>query len=223
MKLVRWQLLFFFPVLLSCGPYEDATESTTGSKASAIPGVDMIRHGRWLALGDSDFDSYQADDFKRRVNPIASNADCVLSPVEVLARDGRDFGQFAKWEDDRRHDYRRNFSLSGASIRNSIFGWREIFSEDAKAGIIEMAREVRDSLLGREPRLGNAIISEPGSSTKSNTPSIVPIVVQINIGINDINRYNSLYNQFSSMDSNYSWVDSRTDALKNVVDEMLDL
>lgn len=136
-----------------------------------------IMNGRWLAIGDSDFDSYQADDHVYRINRNASNAYCVLSPVEVQARDGRDYGEYDNWGGHRRQDFRNNFSLSGASIRNNIFGWREIFAEDAKSGIKEMLRELRDKLLGRETRLGDEIISELVSLYKDMTTRTVSVVV----------------------------------------------
>ena len=177
-----------------------------------------IIDGRWLALGDSDFDSYQSDDLLHRVNMKASNASCVFSPIEVQAKDGRDFGEYAEWGDDRRHDYRGNFSLSGASIRSSIFGWREHFAEDTKSGAIEMIRGLRDELLGREQDLGRAIISELKVNNLSSSPAVEPIVVQVNIGINDIN---AMYEKFTSHDSHFSWIDRRTGAIKKVVDEML--
>lgn len=183
----------------------------------------VILNGRWLALGDSDFDSYQADDLMYRVNTKASNASCVLSPIEVQAKDGRDFGEYATWGDGRRQDYRANFSLSGASVRSSLFDWRAYFAEDARSGMLAFVRQLRDGFLGRESRLGHAILSELGTMKDSKTPSPAPVVVQINMGINDINGEKSLYKQFSSMDSHYSWIDARTDAIRHVVDEMLEL
>jgi len=183
-----------------------------------------ILNGRWFALGDSDFDSYQADDLMQRVNTKASNASCVLSPIEVQVNDGRNFGEYAEWGGGRRHDYRGNFSLSGASIRNSVFGWRDHFVEDAKSGIIELIRELRDKLLGRELRLGNAIISELKAVNLSSSSAVETVVIQINIGINDINAYDeSMYKEFTSENSHFSWVDRRTDAIKKLVDKMLEI
>jgi len=208
---------------MSCESQTENTEiSSIQLKTKAVNSVEII-DGRWLALGDSDFDSYQSDDLLRRVNMKASNASCVLSPIDVQAKDGRDFGEYAEWGGDRRHDYRGNFSLSGASVRDSIFGWREHFAEDAKSGIIQMIRELRDVLLDREQGLGKAIISELKASNLSSS-AVGPIVVQVNIGINDIDGYGeSMYGKFSSQDSHFSWIDRRTGAIKKVVDEMLEI
>jgi len=222
MRSARWQIFFFFPVLLSCGLYGEDTESSPGNTVSASPVAAMLIHGRWLALGDSDFDSYQADDFERRVNPMAINAACVLSPVEVQARDGRDFGQFAKWEDGRRHDYRGNFSLSGATVRSSLFGWREKFKEDWAEGIIEIVRELRNALLGYKPALGRLMLAELESLNNDPELNTKPVVIQISLGINDIDGVASLYNEFNSTDSHFAWIDTRTDVIKNAVERMLD-
>ncbi len=222
MKVNKWLIFLIFPALLSCESHQENTESLSTKHNSKAIDLAGIKNGRWLALGDSDFDSYQADDLEYRVDTMASNAACVLSPIEVQVRDGRDFGEYAEWDDGRRHDYRGNFSLSGASIRNNIFGWRELFAEDARSGIIEFIRAIRDRLYGQESRLGDAFIAELRNLKAQKVSLVVPVVVQINIGINDLSD-GSLYNQFSSMDSHYSWVDARTDAIRNVVDEVLDV
>jgi hypothetical protein len=223
MNMTRWYILLTALVIMSC---ESQTENTETSsvllKTKGANSVDII-DGRWFSLGDSDFDSYQSDDLLHRVNMNASNASCVLSPIEVQANDGRDFGEYTEWGDDRRHDYRNNFSLSGASVQDSIFGWREHYAEDARSGVIEIVRELRDKLLGREQRLGKAIISELKANDTS-YPVVRPIVVQVNIGINDINAYgDSMYEKFTSQDSYFSWIDRRTGAIKKVVDEMLEV
>ena len=215
----RWYVLLSALVFMSCESQTENTETPSIQlKTKGVNSVEII-NGRWLALGDSDFDSYQSDDLLHRVNMKASNASCVLSPIDVQAKDGRDFGEYAEWGGDRRRDYRGNFSLSGASVRDSIFGWREHFAEDAKSGVIQMIRELRDELLGREQRLGKAIISELKANNLSS-----PAIVQINIGINDIDGYGeSMYEKFSSQESHFSWIDRRTDAIKKVVDEMLEI
>jgi len=204
-------------VFMSCESQAENTEtSSIQLKTKGVNSVEII-DGRWLALGDSDFDSYQSDDLLHRVKMNASNASCVLSPIEIQAKDGRNFGDYAEWGDGRRHDYRGNFSLSGDSVRNSLFGWREHIAEDIKSGVIKMIRELRDELLGREQRLGKAIISE---LKDNNLPS--PAVVQINIGINDIDgNGESMYEKFSSQESHFSWIDRRTGAIKKLVDKVL--
>ena len=214
-------MVFFLPALLLCCSYGEDTEHATGNVMTTARPADSLLHGRWLVLGDSDFDSYQTDDFKRRVNPVALNTECVLSPVEVLVKDGRDFGQLKEWGDARRHDYHGNFSRSGITIRNSMFGWREKFSEDRVEGIIEIARQLRNTVFGHEPALGQLILAELETLSNDAEFRNRPVIVQINMGINDINGYPSLYDAFTSMDSHYSWVDSRTDAIENIVDKML--
>lgn len=205
-------------VLMSCESQTESTETLSiQPKAKDINLVKII-DGSWLALGDSDFDSYQSDDLLHRVNMKASNASRVLSPIEVQAKDGRDYGEYAEWGDVRRHDYRGNYSLSGASVGEDIFGWHDLFLEDAKSGVVEMIRELRNALLGSEGRLGKTIISELKAISLSSAPAVEPIVVQINIGINDIN---AVYEKFTSHDSHFSWIDRRTGAVKKVVDEML--
>ncbi len=219
MNMKRWYVLLIALFFMSCESQAENTEtSSIQLKTKGVNSVGII-DGRWLALGDSDFDSYQSDDLLYRVNMNASNASCVLSPIEIQAKDGRDFGDYAAWDDGRRHDYRGNFSLSGDTVRDSLFGWREHIAEDAKSGAIEMIRELRDELLGGEQRLGKAIISE----LKANSlPS--PSVVQINIGINDIDgNRESMYEKFSSQESHFSWIDRRTGAIKKLVDKMLEI
>lgn len=182
-----------------------------------------ILKGRWFALGDSDFDSYQSDDLLRRVNTNASNPTCVLSPIDVQVKDGRDFGEFAKWDDERRHDYRNNFALSGASVRSSIFGWRNYYEENAVSGVIALIRELRNRLLGKERHLGKAILSELKNFNLHSSSTGKSAVVQISIGINDINEYdNSMYQEFTSRNSHFSWIDRRTDAIKQLVNKMLE-
>ncbi len=218
-----WFVSLVLLIMGSCDSHVNQPEYLSiKHNTKGVNSVEIIK-GKWFALGDSDFDSYQADDLPRRVNTNASNANCVLSPIDVQVKDGKDFGEFAKWEDGRRHDYRNNFALSGASVQSSLFGWRNYFEENVVSGMIALIRELRNSLLGKEHRLGKAIISElknfnlhPSSTDKS-------AVVQISIGINDINEYdNSMYQKFTSKNSHFSWIDRRTGALKQLVNEMLE-
>ena len=197
-----WAIVLLAAVTVSCesGVVDDGNSRFSQSVGGAFAS-EKIQQGVWLALGDSDFDSYQANDRKYRVNQAAHNASCVLSPIDVQARDGRD---------------------SGASVRNNIFNWREIFNEDAKSGIKELLREARDYLLGRETRLGGDIISELSLRSRGEVASS-PALVQINIGINDIDGDDSLYAKFSSMDSHFPWVDARTGALGRVVDNIREI
>jgi len=222
MKSLGRRIIFFLPALLLCCSSGEDTELASGNAMTTARPAGNLLHGKWLALGDSDFDSYQTDDFKRRANLMALNADCVLSPVEVLVKDGRDFGQLKEWGGARRHDYHGNFSRSGTTVRNSMFGWREKFSEDRAEGFIEIARQLRNTVLGYEPALGQLILAELESLSNDAGLPNRPVIVQINMGINDINGYPSLYDAFTSMDSHYSWVDSRTAAIESVVDKMLD-
>jgi len=184
-----------------------------------VMGINYLK-AKWLALGDSDFDSFQAENLHTRANLNAKNADCVLSPIEIQSRDGRDFGEFKKWPDSRRHDYRGNFSLSGATIRRSLYEWQDIFEDVWFNDPVQLLREIRNKFVGNKS-LGELLLGELKALRDSGELKTTSVVVQITLGINDINGRFSLYNKFTSMKSHYPWINTKVKFIEKFVDKIL--
>ena len=208
-------------ILLSCGRDNDNQDSLLIKNRPNDIG-NGLNTAEWFALGDSDFDSYQADDRHSRVNSDAVNGTCVLSPIEVQARDGRDFGRFRDWGGSRRYDYERNYSLSGSTVRSSLYDWHDMFREDWLEGLLEIVRDFRNKLLGYDPPLGRLLVDELRNKANRQDGGLLPVVVQINLGINDIDGSTSLYHQFTSHDSHIYWVNQKTEVINKTVDNILD-
>ena len=215
-------IALFYAILLvslSCGRNNDSERYITDKQL-----VDELASGAgqtyWYALGDSDFDSYQADDRPYRVNVNGYNAENVLSPIEVQSKNGMNFGAMSYWGGIRRLDYRHNYSLSGATVRGNLYNWRQYLEEDILTGIKAFMRETRDIFTNENNNLANAFLAGLVEKRTNHVPDEVPVIVQISIGINDINNELSSYKSSTTPYNDYSWIDKRTQTIGRIVDDI---